>query len=65
MQTSEPIKLSEAKQWWVVYATGLQRGRIQTTAANFAYYEDACVWASKKRNKGLSVRIEEEREVEL
>jgi len=64
MQTTESIKLPEAKQWWVVYATGLQRGAIKTTAANFAYYEDACGWAAKKRDKGLAVRIEEEREID-
>ena len=65
MQTNEPIKLSEAKSWWVVYATGKQRGSIKTTAANFAYYNDACTWAAQKRNKGLAVRIEEEHEVAL
>jgi hypothetical protein len=63
--TTVPMKLSEAKSWWVVYATGLQRGSIKTTAANFAHYNDACTWAVQKRNKGLCVRIEEEHEVAL
>lgn len=63
MQDTKPIKLSEAKSWWVVYATGLQRGSIKTTAANFAYYLDACTWAARKRAKGLDVRIVEEHEV--
>ncbi len=58
----QPIKLSEAKQWWTVYVTGLQRGTIKTIASSFAYYEDACVWAHKKRAKGLAVTIEEEHE---
>jgi len=51
------------KSWFVVYATGLQRGRIKTTAANFDHYNDACAWEMKMRNKGLLVRIEEEREI--
>jgi hypothetical protein len=51
------------KSWFVVYATGLQRGRIKTTAANFDHYSDACAWEMKMRNKGLTVRIEEKHEV--
>lgn len=63
MQTTQPISLHDAKVWWTVYSTGLQRGSIKTLASSFAYYNDACNHAHKKRAKGLHVEIKEEHEV--
>lgn len=63
MQTNQPINLCDAKSWWTVYATGLQRGSIKTTASSFVYFEEASHWAEKKRRKGLSVEVKEEFEV--
>ncbi len=65
MQTNEPIKLCDAKQWWTVYSTGLMRRSIKTVGSSFAYYEDACQHAEKNRRKGWQVEIKEEKAVEF
>jgi hypothetical protein len=65
MQQTKPIALSEAKQWWEVSSTGLRRKTIQTRCSSFAYYEDACSWAAKQRNKGFTVDIDEKHAVDF